>query len=100
MLTMKASTGYAPFHLHLGRMPHLLPPLMPENIYMTMTQEDFPSDIVNMLKAIVSLKTNVADAHNTLLASCITQAHLANVHRSEDPSFKVGDFAYLSTAHR
>ncbi|KAG1857405.1 hypothetical protein F4604DRAFT_1495621, partial [Suillus subluteus] len=98
MSTKNASTGYAPFHLHLGRIPRLLPPLTPEKV--RAIREDFPSDIANALDAIMSLKTDIADAHDALLASRIAQAHSANVHRSEDPPFEVGDFAYLSTAHR
>jgi transposase InsO family protein len=67
MSTMNASSGYAPFHLHLGRMPRLLPPLQTEEI--RKTRENFPNDIANALDAIISLKTDVADAHDTLLAS-------------------------------
>ncbi|KAG2343885.1 hypothetical protein BDR05DRAFT_857922, partial [Suillus weaverae] len=98
MSTINASTGYTPFHLHLGRTPRLLPPLTPETI--RTTREDFPTDVANALEAIVSLKTDVADAHDALLASRIAQANAANLHRSEEPTFQVGDLAYLSTAHR
>jgi hypothetical protein len=44
------------------------------------------------------LKTDIADAHDALLASRIAQANAANAHRNADPSFEVG--VYLSTAHR
>ncbi|KAG1873151.1 hypothetical protein F4604DRAFT_1495500, partial [Suillus subluteus] len=98
MSTTNASTGYAPFHLHLGRTLRLLPLLTQDG--MRTTREDFPNDVANALEAIVSLKTDIADACDALLASRIAQAHTANTHRSKDPSFEVGDFVYLSTAHR
>lgn len=63
-------------------------------------REDFLTDIANALEATMSLKTDVADAHDALLASQVAQAHTANTHRSNEPSFKPGDFVYLSTAHR
>jgi hypothetical protein len=98
MSTTNASTGYTPFHLHLGRSPRLIPPLTNEEI--KNTQNDFPNDISNALDAIVSLKTDVADAHDALQASKITQAHAANTHRGNEPKFNVGNLVYLSTAHR
>ncbi|KAG2739408.1 hypothetical protein P692DRAFT_201658192, partial [Suillus brevipes Sb2] len=98
MATTNTSTGYTPFHLHLGRTPRLLPSLTSDAI--RAAREDFPTDIANTLEAIVSLKTDVADAHDALLASCVAQAHTANAHRNADPSFEPGDFVYLSTAHR
>lgn len=87
-----------PFHLHIGRLPRLIPPLTPQNI--SEARRDFPNDITNALEAIVALKTDVADAHDALLASRIKQANAANVHRSEEPTFEVNDLVYLSTAHR
>ncbi|KAG1788781.1 uncharacterized protein HD556DRAFT_1216290, partial [Suillus plorans] len=98
MSTTNASTGYTHFHLHLGRTPRLLPPLTPEGV--RTVREEFPTDVTNALEAIMSLKTDIADAHDALLASKIQQAHAANTHRGDEPSFNVGDPVYLSTAHR
>ncbi|KAG2079301.1 hypothetical protein BDR04DRAFT_957699, partial [Suillus decipiens] len=81
-----------------GRSPHLLLPLTCEDIHSTW--ESFPDDVTNTLDAVVSLKTNVADTHNALLASKITQAHTANIHRGQEPTFNVGESVYLSTAHQ
>lgn len=98
MSTKNASTGYAPFHLHIGRIPRLLPPLTTDHVQTT--RDEFPNDVASALDAIVSLKTDVADAHDALLASRVTQANTANAHRTTDPCFKIGDMVYLSTAHR
>lgn len=98
MSTTNASTGYTPFHLHIGRTPCLLPPLTTDTI--ANAHENFPNDVSNALEAIVSLKTDVADAHDALLHAKIAQANAANAHRSDEPSFKVNDLVYLSTAHR
>jgi hypothetical protein len=97
MSTTNTSTGYTPFHLHLGRSPRLIPPLTNEEI--KNTRNDFPNDVSNALEAIVSLKTDVANAHDALQASKIAQAHAANAHRGNEPKFNVGDLVYLSTAH-
>jgi hypothetical protein len=79
-------------------MPRLLPLLTPHNVEQACT--DFPTDIANALKAIMSLKTDVADTHDALLVSKIAQAHSANAHRNNEPTFNVGDHVYLSTAHQ
>jgi hypothetical protein len=76
----------------------MLPPLTSKNIQSA--RQYFPTDVANTLDAIISLKTDVADAHDTLVASRIAQANAANVHRSNKPDFNIDDFVYLSTAHR
>jgi len=98
MSTVNASTGYSHFHLHLGRAPCLLPPLTTENL--KTTSDDFLSDVQNALEAIVSLKTDIADAHDALIATKISQAHSANAHKTTEPQFQVDNLVYLSTAHR
>jgi hypothetical protein len=98
MSTVNASTGYTPFHLHLGRTPRMLPPLEPTNIQSA--REDFPTEISNALNAIMSLKTDIADTHDALIASCVAQANTANARQSNEPMLAIGDCVYLSTAHR
>lgn len=98
MSTVNKSTGYSHFHLHLGRTPRLLPPLTPKGVHDI--REDFPADINNALEAIISLKSDIADAHDALVAAKISQANSANAHRDKEPVFTVGDLVYLSTAHR
>jgi len=98
MSTVNASTGYTPFHLHLGRTPRMLPPLTPTNVQSA--REDFPTEVSNALDTIMSLKTDIADAHDALVASRVAQANTANAHRSNEPTLAIGDCVYLSTAHR
>jgi hypothetical protein len=64
------------------------------------TRENFPSDIPNALDAIVTLKTDITDAHDALLSSKVAQAHAANAHKAKEPTFNIGDLAYLSTMNR
>lgn len=98
MSSVNASTGYTPFHMHLGRSPRLLPPLMPEAVQDA--RVDFQTDVTNALEAIMNLKTDVADAHDALMAAKIAQASSANTKRNDEPELKIGDLVYLSTAHR
>ncbi|KAG1784443.1 uncharacterized protein HD556DRAFT_1196846, partial [Suillus plorans] len=83
---------------HLGWTPCRLPPLTPDRIQKT--HKGLPADIVNALEAIVSLKTHIADAHDALLASKISQANTANKHGGKELTFEIGNLVYLSTAHR
>lgn len=83
MSTVNMSTGYSHFHLHLGRLLQLLPPLTPTEI--DATRKDFPSEASAALDA--------------LLAAKISQANSANVHRSKEPKFAIDDPVYLSTMH-
>jgi hypothetical protein len=63
-------------------------------------RENFPLDISNTLDAIITLKTDITDAHNALITSKVPQAHAANMHRSKEPKFDISDLVYLSTANR
>ncbi|KAG1788592.1 uncharacterized protein HD556DRAFT_1220042, partial [Suillus plorans] len=98
MSTINVSMGYSPFHMQLGRIPRRLPPLTTEGV--KRTREEFPADVANTLEAIMSLKTDIADAHDALIATKVSQANTANLHRGKEPTFDVGDLVYLSAAHR
>lgn len=98
MSSVNTSTGYTHFHLHLECTPKLLPPLTPESVHDIC--KDFPADVTKVLEAIMSLKTDIVDAHNALMATKISQATSANTHRGQEPTFAVDDLMYLSTAHR
>lgn len=65
-----------------------MPPLTQEAIQST--QDSFPHDVANAVEAIISLKTDIADAHDALLASKIAQAHTANAHRANEPATRNG----------
>ncbi|KAG2055677.1 hypothetical protein BDR06DRAFT_853982, partial [Suillus hirtellus] len=80
--------------LHLGRTPHRLPPLMPDEV--KRTRENFPADVANALE-VVSLKKSSR--------MCTTlcwhlRLHATNSHRNNEPTFEIGDPVYLATPHR
>jgi len=93
MNTVNASTGFAPFQLHLGRSPRLLPPLVP--LSQVSTTEDCAAHAF-----MERLHMDVLEARDALLASKVSQAASKNKHRSLDPSYRVGDLVLLSTKHR
>ncbi len=88
--SINASTGYAPFELTGGYMPTMTRELAREPALPGV--RDFAQRALDHLR----------DAHDTLIASRVSQTHHANTRRrdengKEDPDFKTGSFAYLST---
>jgi hypothetical protein len=49
---------------------------------------------------ISQIETDVAEAKDNLLQAKIFQSHYANLHRSPEIPFKIGDKVMLSTLHR
>jgi hypothetical protein len=84
--TISESTGFAPFELTYGSIPRIINQIDPT-----------PFDGVCAFadKAL----TNLAIAHDSIIASRSYQAHYANRHRTAEEPFKPGDLAYLSTKH-
>ncbi len=90
--SINASTGFAPFELVSGYMPTLIRDLAREPALPGV--RDFAERAI----------ANVQSAHDTIIASRVSQTHYANRHRREenttdDPDFKVGGLAYLSTTN-
>jgi len=95
MNTVNASTNYSGFQLHLGRAPHVIPPIIPD------TLENIPLDATQTASQLIQiLKDDVANAHNNLLHAKIQQVHHADSSRGPDPNYKVNDFVMLSTTSR
>ena len=92
MSTTNESTGYTPFHLCFGCLPHILPPLLnpPPN----------PSvDNISACQVIKNLHTNIADAQDNLILTKISQSHFANPKCSDPPVFNISNKVMLSTLH-
>ena len=78
------STGFAPFELTYGAMPH---------IFQTAVSTPFLRVKSFTKKAL----TNIAIAHDSIIANRTFQTHYANRYQSAEESLKEGDLVYLST---
>ena len=97
MNSVNTSTGFSNFQLRLGRSPRIIPPLVPATPSNPSTPED---DASRAREVIERVHTDVAEAKDNLLLAKIFQTHHANIHRSLEPPFQVGDKVMLSTLHR
>ena len=78
------STGFAPFELTYGAMPR---------IFQTAVSTPFLGVKSFAEKAL----TNIAIAHDSIIANRTFQTHYANRYRSAEEPLKEGDLVYLST---
>ena len=83
---VSSSSGFAPFDLNYGYMPHINPGVVPEPIRMPGVNH-FVSRALR----------NLADAHDAIIESRVRQTHNANRRRREDDHFAVGDLVFVST---
>ena len=96
MNSVNASTGFSNFQVRLGRSPRLIPPIVPD-VFPPSADNDAKHDVVKMISQI---ETDVAEAKDNLLQAKVFQSHYANLNRSPDNPFKIGDKVMLSTLHR
>lgn len=92
MNTANASTGFSPFQLHLGHLPHMLPPLVQDASQAT-PEETCARDVINRMEH------NFAEAQDNLLLAKASQAAQVNKSRGPDPSLSIEDLVMLSTKH-
>jgi hypothetical protein len=97
MNSVNASTGFSNFQIRLGRSPRLIPPIVPAALIPPTSNED---QALKAQQLISQIETDVAEAKDNLLQAKVVQAHYANMNRSPDIPFKVGDKVMLSTLHR
>jgi hypothetical protein len=95
MNTVNASTGFSGFQLHLGRSPHVIPPIIPD-----LLPNELQEAALTATSIIQQLENDVAQARDNLLLVKITQSHHASANRTPDPEFKINDLVMLSTANR
>ena len=96
MNLVNASTGFSNFQLRLGRSPHIIPPIIPDSLTepISASSESIRAQIV-----IDQLQTDVVEAKDNLLQAKVFQTHYANLNRSPEIPFSIGDKVMLSTLH-
>jgi hypothetical protein len=92
MNTTNASTGYTPFQLCFGKLPRILPPLMPSD-----NEADEEPTARELIERLRQWESNAQD---NLLDAKIHQAFQVNKDRQLKFPFRVGDRVVLSTLHR
>ena len=97
MNSINASTGFSNFQLRLGRSPHIIPPIVPNGLAHPISG---PSETIRARLVIDQLKNDVAEAKDNLLQAKVFQTHYANLNRSPEIPFAIGDKVMLSTLHR
>lgn len=95
MNTLNASTGFLGFHLHLGRSPCVIPPLIPSSFDLNVPQED-----IRAVEIIEKMLLDTQTAADNLIHAKVNQAHQANHHCSADFCLLVGDCVLLNMYHR
>ncbi|EGO03634.1 hypothetical protein SERLA73DRAFT_45829 [Serpula lacrymans var. lacrymans S7.3] len=89
MNSINASTGFSPFHLHIGRFPRLLPPFI--------LPDEHNADTHNTANFLSKWELDVAEAQDNLLAAKTSQATSADKHCAPNPAYNVSDLVMLST---
>jgi len=97
MNSVNASTGFSNFQIRLGRSPRLIPPIVPTTITDTRSNAD---EAIRARDLIKNIETDVAEAKDNLIQAKVFQTHYANLNRSPDLPFNIGDKVMLSTLHR
>ncbi|KAF8228676.1 hypothetical protein L208DRAFT_1020552, partial [Tricholoma matsutake] len=89
-------SGESPFFLKTGHSPWLLPPLIPPE-----TSDAHPpgTEEARACTLLAEIEEAVQGARDSMLAVKISQAHHANLHRSPDPMFAIGNHIMFATAH-
>jgi len=96
MNSVNASMGFSNFQICLGQLPHLIPLIVPTTLIPPASNKD---QTLRAQKLISQIETDVAKAKDNLLQAKVFQAHYANMNRSPNIPFKVGDKVMLSTLH-
>ena len=96
MNLVNTSTRFSNFQLRLSCSPRIIPLLVPTTLSGPSTTED---DTSRAREVIERVQTDVAEAKDNLLLAKIFQTYHANIHRSPEPQFQIGDKVMLSTLH-
>ena len=96
MNSINASTGFSNFQIHLGRSPRLIPLIIPTTITPPTSSKE---ETEQAQKLISQIDTDVTEVKDNLLQAKVFQAQYANMNRSPNIPFEVGDKVMLSTLH-
>ena len=96
MNTINASSGFSRFQLRLGRSPHVIPPIVTNDLNSEL--KDTP-EAIRAEMIISKLKMDIDEAKDNLLRAKVVQTHFANKTRCTGFAFTVGDKVMLSTLH-
>ena len=95
MNTVNMLRGFSGFQLHLGRLPHVMPPIVPQ-----LLPVDLQAAGDTAITIINCLKDDVAQARDNLLLTKITQVFHVSATRPPDPMYKNDNLVMLSTVNR
>ena len=95
MNTINSSTGYSGFQLHLGRSPHVIPPIVPTSL-----PDNLHSAGSTAENIINQLTNDIADAKDNLIQAKAIQATYAKRLHGQEVVYQPGDKVMLSTFHR
>ena len=84
--SVSATTHFAPFELNYGWLPSML-------------NERTDASYTGVQNFVDMAIQRLSEAHDAIIASRVDQTYQANKHRRPEPTMKVGDLAYLSTAN-
>ncbi|KAF9039510.1 hypothetical protein BDZ89DRAFT_909476, partial [Hymenopellis radicata] len=94
MSAVNASTGFSGFELRMGRVPRIIPPMVPDTVGKRTKEAVKAEDVISKLLTIT------AEAQDNMIRAKVDQASFANRHRKPDWEIKTGDLVMLSTFHR
>ena len=93
MNSVNSSTGFSPFQLHMGHLPHVIPPLLINHSIPPSSTYTATQTLIKCIHADTSTTANV------LLAAKVAQADFANRHWCTSPIFSISNHVLLSTFH-
>jgi hypothetical protein len=95
MNTINSSTKFSGFQLHLGCLPCMIPSIMPNTL-----PDDLQDTARIALTVIQHISDDIAEAHDNLLLTKITQAHHASASHGPNPLYNEGDLATANCRHK
>ncbi|KAJ3915258.1 hypothetical protein F5877DRAFT_7775, partial [Lentinula edodes] len=97
MNSVNASTGLSMFQLQYGRVPRVLPPLIPMEDFV---KSDPSSNAGDAHAFLAHIKSTVQEARDNLTLAKVVQAYQADKVRGPCELFEAGEWVMLSTWHR